>query len=177
MVLLDDHPSAPEGVVALIRAQAGFEILAATAEIHEALRQVQDTGPDLVLLNLRVAGDEARALAGALHGDASQPPVIVLGLKSHHDDVIGLVQAGVSGFVMANASMGRFLATIRAVMQGRRVLPAELTSTLFAQLHRHGIRKRPKLAANNRLEVAAFSRRIQPFERLAPAPLPATLVR
>lgn len=176
MVLLDDHPSAPRGVVALIRAQAGFEILLATAEIHEALRQVQDTRPDLVLLNLRVVGDEARALAGALHGDASQSPVIVMGLKPHHVDLIGLVQAGVSGFVMANASMGRFLATIRAVMRGRRVLPAELTSTLFAQLNEDGIRKRPKLTVNSRLEVAAFSRRIQPFERLAPAPLAATLV-
>ena len=176
MVLLDDHPSAPHGVVALLRARAGFEILLATAEIHEALRQVRDTRPDLVLLNLRVVGDELRALAGALQGDAAQSPVIIMGLTPHHVDVMGLVQAGVSGFVMANASMGRFLATIRGVMRGRRVLPAELTSTLFAQLNEDGIRKRPKLTVKSRLEVAAFSRRIQPLERLAPAPLPATLI-
>ena len=61
-------------------------------------------------------------------------------------------------------------------MQGRRVLPAELTSTLFAQLNGPGIRKRPKLTVSSCFEIAAFSRRIQPFERLAPAPLPATLV-
>jgi DNA-binding NarL/FixJ family response regulator len=108
LVLLDDHAPAPDGVDALIRSQPGLEILAAPAETEDALRQVRET--------------------------SRHSPVIVMGLEPHDGDVVGFVRAGVSGFVMADATRGRFLATVRAVMEGRNVLPAELTSTLFAQL-------------------------------------------
>lgn len=108
LVLLDDHAPASDGVDALIRSQPGLEILAVPAETQDALRQVRET--------------------------SRHSPVIVMGLEPHHGDVVGFVRAGVSGFVMADATRGRFLATIRAVKAGQNVLPAELTSALFAQL-------------------------------------------
>ena len=119
LVLLDDHGSAADGVDALIRSRPGLEILAVPAETKEAFRQVRET--------------------------SRHSPVIVLGLDPHHGDVVGFVQAGVSGFVMANATRERFLGTIRAVMQGRSVLPAELTATLFAQLHGQRVETRSTL--------------------------------
>jgi len=119
LVLLDEHAPAPPGVDALIRSRPGLEILAVPAETREALRQVRET--------------------------SRHSPVIVLGLDPQHGDVVGFVRAGVSGFVMANANRERFLGTIRAVMQGRSVLPAELTATLFAQLHGQRVEKRSTL--------------------------------
>jgi DNA-binding NarL/FixJ family response regulator len=119
LVLLDDHAPAPPGVDALIRSRPGLEILAVPAETKEAFRQVRET--------------------------SRHSPVIVLGLDPHHGDVVGFVRAGVTGFVMANVTRERFLGTIRAVMQGRSVLPAELTSTLFAQLNGQRVEKRSTL--------------------------------
>jgi DNA-binding NarL/FixJ family response regulator len=119
LVLLDDHAPAPPGVDALIRSRPGLEILALPAETKEAFRQVRDT--------------------------SRRSPVIVVGLDPHHGDVVGFVRAGVSGFVMANATRERILGTINAVRQGRSVLPAELTSTLFAQLNGQRVEKRSTL--------------------------------
>lgn len=119
LVLLDDHAPAPPGVEALIRSRPGLEILAVPAEAKEAFRQVRET--------------------------SRHSMVIVLGLDSRQGDVVGFVRAGVSGFVMANATRERFLGTIRAVRQGRSVLPEELTSTLFAQLHGQRVEKRSTL--------------------------------
>lgn len=119
LVLLDDDASAPPGVDALIRSRPGLEILALPAETEEAFRQVRET--------------------------SRHSPVIVLGLDPQRGDVIGFVRAGVSGFVMANATRERFLGTIRAVRQGQTVLPAELTSTLFAQLDGQRVEKRSTL--------------------------------
>lgn len=119
LVLLDERAPAPDGVDALIRSQLGLEILAVPAETEDALRRVRET--------------------------SRHSPVVVVGLEPHKGDVVGFVRAGVSGFVMANATRGRFLATIRAVMGGRNVLPAELTATLFAQLNSQRIGKRSTL--------------------------------
>ena len=119
LVRLDDHAPAPPGVDALIRSRPDLEILAIPTETKEAFRQVREA--------------------------SRHSPVIVLGLDPQYGDVVGFVRAGASGFVMANATRERFLGTIRAVMQGRSVLPAELTPTLFAQLNGQRVEKRSTL--------------------------------
>lgn len=155
MVLVDDTPTARKGVLALIRTQPGFRVLAASAEIDEALRRVRDTTPDIVLLNLPQKGDDSLTLAGALHGEATASRVIIMGLEARQPDVAGFVRAGVSGFIMAGASFDTFLSTIHSVDQGIRVLPRELTRSLFGQLVLHGVRGRPK----RRLELEGLTHR------------------
>lgn len=44
--------------------------------------------------------------------------------------------AGVSGFVLKDASFDEFVATIRKVAGGAKVLPRRLTESLFAQIAR-----------------------------------------
>jgi DNA-binding NarL/FixJ family response regulator len=144
MLLLDDNPSAGDGVVALIRAQPGFQVLVASAEIEAAFRKVRQTRPDIVLLNLRRVGDDSLMAAGALHGEVPESRVIIMGMEPLHEDVTSFVRAGVAGFIMAGASFDTFLSTIHSVTQGSQVLPVELTRSLFDQLTGHGARRRPK---------------------------------
>jgi DNA-binding NarL/FixJ family response regulator len=163
LVLIDDNPSAPEGVVSRIRAQPGFHVLAASAEIDEALRQVREARPELVLLNLRQKGSARLALAAALHGAAPESRLILMGLEPLHEDVASCVRAGASAFIMADATFDTVLGTLRSVVQGNQVLPPELARCLFGQLTGHGAWSRPdrmaglesKLAVNSRLQVAA----------------------
>ncbi len=169
LVLVNGIPRAREEIASLIRAQPGFHVLAASADMKETLRQVRATRPDIVLLNLRQAGEDRLALAGALHRAVPKSRVIIMGLEAPQEDVVSFVRAGVSGFIMAGASFDQFLQTVRSVVQGIQALPSELTRSLFGQLKRHGIRGRlkrspgvrrlPKLPGNRRLEIAAFSQR------------------
>ena len=135
VVLIDDNLVAREGIVALIRSQPGLQVLAASANMEDALRQVLETRPDLVLLNLRREGEDGLTMAGLVHGQAPASRVIVMGLRPAREDVASLIRAGVSGFIMANAPFGVFLDTIHLVAEGTQVLPDELTTSLFDQLH------------------------------------------
>lgn len=119
-------------------------MLAASAEIEEVLRQVRKTRPDLVLLNLQRVGEDSLKVAGALHGESPESRVIVMGMKRFHEDIEGFVRAGVSGFIMADASSDRFLTTIRSIACGNQVLPLELTGSLFGQLNGHGVLPHPE---------------------------------
>ena len=135
VILIDDNLVAREGIVALIRSQPGLQVLAASANMEDALRQVLETRPDLVLLNLRREGEDGLTMAGLVHGQAPASRVIVMGLRPAREDVASLIRAGVSGFIMANAPFGVFLDTIHLVAEGTQVLPDELTASLFGQLH------------------------------------------
>ncbi len=163
LVLVDNRPSARDGIVALISAQPGFQVLAASVKLAAALEQVRESKPNLVLLHLRPPGDEGLKVAGALQGDLPETRVIIVGLERMHEDLAGFVRAGVSGFIMGNASIDRSLSTIHSVSRGIQVLPAELTRALFRQL-RYGVRRPPnrtrvvqRLAGYGRVEVAAWS--------------------
>ena len=138
MVLIDDNPSAREGVVARIRADPGLQVLADSVGIEAALQKVRQTRPDLVLLNLAPNRGDTLTLAGALHDEMPGSRVVVMGLKPLHEDVAGFLRAGVSGFIMADASFEEFLGTIRSVSRGIDVLPPQLTHSLFGQLTGHG---------------------------------------
>ena len=139
IVLIDDNPSAREGVLARIRAEPAFHVLADSVGIEEALQRVLQTRPDLVLLNLAPKGGDFLGLAGALHGDVPGSRVVVMGLRSLHEDVAGFLRAGVAGFIMADASFEELLGTLHSVSRGICVLPSKLTHSLFGQLTGHGV--------------------------------------
>jgi two-component system nitrate/nitrite response regulator NarL len=134
VVLIDDNPSARKQVVSRLGAQPGFQVLAASAGTAVALRTVRATKPNLVLLNLRREGADSLTMAMALHGGAPESRVIIMGMGPGREDLLSFVRAGVSGFIMADASFDRFLGTIDAVAQGKQVLPLELIGALFLQL-------------------------------------------
>ena len=54
-------------------------------------------------------------------------------------DVYEFVQAGVSGFILKDATVNDFLKTIRSVAKGLQVLPPNLTGSLFSQIVEHAI--------------------------------------
>jgi DNA-binding NarL/FixJ family response regulator len=140
MVLIDDNPSVRGGLVASMRASRKFLIRAAPRATAAALRKVRKTKPDLVLLSLGREGDNGLSLARALHAQVSASRMILMGLEPLHEDVMSFVRAGISGFIMAQASFDTFLRTVCSVANGVQVLPAELAHTLFAQLYGRGVR-------------------------------------
>lgn len=144
VILIDDNRTSRAGVLALIRAQPGFEVLATSAEIDEALAKVRQLSPNIVLLHLSPDGNDAVTLAGAIHGEFPASRIIVMGCQVPQDGVAHFIRAGVAGFILATASFETLLDTIHVVAAGSQVLPQQLTTNLFDQLRRQDPRGRPK---------------------------------
>ena len=155
IVLIDDDRTSREGVIALIRSQPGFQVLAVSADVEEAIAQIRDTSPDIVVLNLGREGQNGLTVAGALHGEAPASRVVMMGMQARDSEVAGLVRAGVAGFLMANATLETVVATLLAVSSGTNVLPLELTGSLFGQLKRHG----PGRQAGRTLDISRLTKR------------------
>jgi DNA-binding NarL/FixJ family response regulator len=132
LVLIDDNRLLREGIAALIHTQPGFRVLAASADVDEALQQVREARPDVVLLDFGLEDHDSLSLTAMVHGEVPTARVIVMGLLPLQEDVANYVRAGASGFIMKDASFDDFFATIRAVAGGAEILPPALTNTLFA---------------------------------------------
>jgi len=137
LILIDDNRLLREGIAALIHTQPGFKVLAAFADVEEALKKVREAKPDIVLLDFGLEDHDSVSLTATVHQEVPAARVIVMGLLPVQEDVADFVRAGASGFIMKDASFDDFFATIRAVAGGGEVLPAALTNTLFAQIARN----------------------------------------
>ena len=141
LVLIDDNRLLREGLAAMIHAQPGFKVLAASADVDEALKKVREAKPDVVLVDFGLEDHDSLSLTATVHGEVPAARVIVMGLLPLQEDVANYVRAGASGFIMKDASFEDFFATIRAVAGGAEVLPPALTNSLFSQIARNSVTK------------------------------------
>jgi len=134
LVVIDDNRLLREGLAALIHTQPGFKVLAAAADVDEALRHVREARPDVVLLDFGLEDHDSLGLTTMVRTEVPSARIIVMGLGPLQEDVADFVRAGASGFIMLDASFEDFFATIRAVAGGAEVLPPALTNSLFSQI-------------------------------------------
>jgi len=162
LVLIDDNRLLREGIAAMLHDQPGFRVLAASADIDEALARVREAKPDVVLIDFGLADHDSLALTEQVRLEVPEARVIIMGLLPAQEDVATFVRAGARGFIMKDASFEDFFATIRTVADGAEVLPSELTNSLFSQIVRNvSTEHRARLAedvrrTNRELEVIAL---------------------
>src|ERR1051325_7362640 len=137
LILIDDNRLLRDGIAAMIRTQPGFKVLAASADVDEALAKAREARPDVILLDFGLEDHDSVSLTATVHGEIPEARVIIMGLLPIQEDVAMYVRAGASGFIMKDASFDDFFATIRAVAGGAEVLHQALTNSLFSQIARN----------------------------------------
>jgi len=141
LLLIDDNRLLLEGLTAMIRAQPGFRVLAASADAAGAFAAARSAKPDVVLLDFGLADHDSLALTATVHLELPEAKVIVMGLRAFQEDLAEYVRAGASGFIMKDASFEEFFETIRQVASGTQVLPKALTSSLFSDIVHNAVGK------------------------------------
>jgi DNA-binding NarL/FixJ family response regulator len=141
VVLIDDNRLLRDGLSSLLSAQ-GFSVVATARNGQEALREVARVKPQLALLDAALGDREGPPFVQEVRQTFPEIKVIVMGLLPAEAEFIEFIKAGVAGFILKDATIEVFVATIMAVADGEYVLPAALASTLFshvaAQARGHG---------------------------------------
>lgn len=134
ILVIEDNRLLRDGLSTMIREQKDLKILAAFGDCTKALQFIRKSQPNIVLLDLGLRNQNSLQLIKILKKDFQKIKVIVMDLVPLQEDVLIFVQAGVSGFILKDATVNDFLHTIRAVAGGAKVLPPRLTESLFSQI-------------------------------------------
>lgn len=132
VALIEDNRLVREGLAALLEDVEDFRVVAATSSADPAV--LQAARPEVILLDVGLWDDDSLRVATTIREEHPGSRVIIMDLLPVHEDIMEFVNAGVSGFIMKDASFGDLTATIRAVARGENVLPPEMTSSLFSQI-------------------------------------------
>ena len=134
ILVVEDNRLLREGITAMIGEQQDLKVAAAFGDCVKDLECIGKSEPNIVLLDLGLRNQNSLQLVKVLKKDFKNIKIIVMDLVPLQEDVLLFVQAGVSGFILKDATVDDFLRTIRSVASGAKVLPPHLTESLFSQI-------------------------------------------
>jgi DNA-binding NarL/FixJ family response regulator len=140
LLLIEDNRLLREGLTEMLKAQPDFIVTASPGNI-DAVQKVKRMRPVVILLDLGLRSLDGFRLLRALRKSSPASRVIGMDLIPMHAELVQYVEAGVSGFVLKDATFDDFLKTIRSVAKGVNVLPPTLTGSLFSQIVEHASHK------------------------------------
>ncbi len=124
--LVDDHLIVRAGLRALLEG-SGHTIVGESADITQALSEVNRLEPQVVLLDLHLDGRSGFEVLVELQRRSQSARVIVLSMSDQPRNVAEALRMGASGYVLKGAASVELLAAVDAVAAGRRYLGAGLT--------------------------------------------------
>jgi DNA-binding NarL/FixJ family response regulator len=134
VLVVDDQALMREGLRTLLSLEPTIDVVGTAVDGADALGKVQEIGPDVVLMDLRmpvVDGIEATRAIKARH-----PQVQVLVLTTFDDDesIFAALRAGASGYVLKDTPSEQLAHDIRSVYAGDSSLSPSVTSKVIAGL-------------------------------------------
>jgi DNA-binding NarL/FixJ family response regulator len=140
LILIEDNRLLREGLTAMLAEQRDIAVAGSSSSIDAALIKGAKK-PCVVLLDIGLRSQNSLRTVESIKQAAPDAKVIIMDLAPVQSDLFEYVKAGVAGFVLKDATFEDFLATIRTVADGGKVLPPMLTGSLFAQIVEHATRK------------------------------------
>ena len=134
ILLIEDNRLFRMGLSALLEKQEGLRLLASAGRPEGAAQPDLGQRPDVILLDLGLGDLGSLRVVRGIRATYPDSKLIVMGLIPVRSEILSLVKEGVSGFVLKDASIGDFVASIRAVAAGQRAFPSSLTDSLLSQI-------------------------------------------
>ena len=139
LLLIEDNRLLREGLALVLKKQKDMRVVETVGDGENILEIMYKYKPDLVLLDLGLRNRSSLNLVKLVKKNFPPAKIIMMDLIPLQADVLEFVQAGVSGFILKDATIVDFLKTIRSVAKGLQILPPNLTGSLFSQIVEHAI--------------------------------------
>ena len=138
VLLIEDNRLLREGISEMLNDEEDIKTVSASSS-DDAFEKAKKLEPHVVLLDLGLRSQNSLKVVELIKKKYQRAEVVVMDLIPAHADVVEFVKAGVSGFILKDATLDDFLHTIRSVVKGAKILPPPMTGSLFSQIVEHAI--------------------------------------
>lgn len=123
--LVDDHALVRDGLRLLLHG-AGHEVVGEADHPTQALAEIVRAEPDIVLLDVNLAGRTGLELLSSLQQRNARSRVIMLSMSAQPRHVAEALRLGAAGYVLKDSPTAELLKAIDRVARGQRYLSAEI---------------------------------------------------
>lgn len=126
IVIADDHPIFRRGLAEILASTRDFRVIGEVENGARALELVEQSSPDVAILDLDMPVLDGIAVAKMIHERRLPVKVIFLTMHRNQSVVRSWNKIGVSGYVLKDAVLDEIVDCIRAVINGEQFLGSGL---------------------------------------------------
>jgi DNA-binding NarL/FixJ family response regulator len=134
LLIIEDNRVLREGIATMINGQPDMHVVSTIGSGNDVLLKARQTNPHVILVDVGLKNLKEISVVQSIRTSMPDAKVIGMGFAPSQSDIVEFVRAGASGFIMKTATVKEFLASIRSVAQGIKVLPPQLTGSLFTHI-------------------------------------------
>lgn len=120
VALVDDHPIVLQGLQHLFERHDDFSVVACCPDAHTALDAVRSRNPDVLVLDLRMPGQDGLDLLRMLFNEQIACRTVLLTAAISDAQVLDAVKLGAAGIVLKESSPETLLDCVRKVHAGEQ---------------------------------------------------------
>src|SRR4051812_26537960 len=124
VLIVDDHELFRAGVRAQL--EPGSEVVGEASGVEEAVRLIEETSPEVVLLDVHMPGGGGVEVLQRSADMPSPPRFLALSASDAAEDVIAVIRAGARGYVTKSISAAELHDAIERVREGDAVFSPRL---------------------------------------------------
>jgi DNA-binding NarL/FixJ family response regulator len=136
VAIVEDNAGIRENWARMINAAPGFRCVGTFASAEEALKQMAQVEPDVVLMDInlpRMSGIECTA---RLKEQLPRLQILVVTVHADNDRVFSALQAGASGYLLKRTGPAELLEAIQEVTRGGVPMTGEIARKVIASFRR-----------------------------------------
>ncbi|MDO5686393.1 MAG: response regulator transcription factor [Neisseria sp.] len=134
IVLIDDHTLFRSGIKALLARQSDCEVVGEAADGLSGTKLVEQTAPDVVLLDLDMPTMNGREALAQILSTRPDQTVVMLTVSEDNDDLTECMRLGARGFLLKNINADFLIDAVKKAANGDNVFSPEMTARLVQSL-------------------------------------------
>ena len=155
VVLADDHPLVLDALEQLFRLEGDIQVVARCTTGGEVPGAIRRLRPDVLILDLLMAGGDGLSVLRELHGTPDYPPTILLTAHVQEEELLEAIRLGIRGVLLKDMAPRLIVQCVRKVHAGGEWLEQKIASRAMRTLLRResGEREAAKLLTPRELEL------------------------
>jgi len=133
ILIADDHTLVRDGIRALLALAVDIEVVGEAATGKEALEQVKELRPDVVLMDLMMPMMSGLDATRRIRREFPETKVLALTQYDDSEYVIPVIEAGARGFITKMAAFAELASAIQAVSKGDSYLSPTAAAALVEE--------------------------------------------
>lgn len=134
VVLADDHVFVRDGIKSLLENEVNIEVVGEAMDGLEALKMVDTTKPDLLILDIRMPNLTGIEVVDKLRSQNNMVKIVMLSMHESEEYVLKSIKAGADGYLLKGSSKEEFLKALHTVANGGKYFSGDISSILISQL-------------------------------------------
>ncbi|RIX52108.1 DNA-binding response regulator [Paenibacillus nanensis] len=131
VVVVDDHPMFRQGVVSVLEAAEGIEVVGEAVTGEEAVRLTLELRPNVVLMDINMPGLNGIEATARIKAEQSDIHILVLTMFKDDASVITAMKAGARGYLLKDADSEDIVDAVRSVASGKAIFSGDVASRMI----------------------------------------------